>query len=60
MITIVRKESDIKNGNMPVLQITGKSTDEKPTDVNNGSQFIEIDTGKLYFYDKETEQWIEF
>jgi len=60
MITIVRKESDITNGNIPVLQITGKSTDTKPTDVNNGSQFIEIDTGKLYFYDKETEQWLEF
>lgn len=60
MITIIRKESDIKNGNKPVLQITGKSTDEKPTDVNNGSQFIEIDTGKLYFYDKEAEQWLEF
>lgn len=40
----------------------GKSTDTKPTNstVGNGSQFIEQDTGKLYFYDQENKKWIEF
>ena len=47
------------------VDLRGKSTDEKPTEVNgkkvdNGSQFIEMDTGKLYFYDLENEQWLEF
>lgn len=45
-------------------ELRGLSTDEKPTEVGdktigNGSVFIEIDTGKLYFYDKENEQWKE-
>ncbi len=36
----------------------GKSTDTKPTNstVGNGSQFIEQDTGKLYFYDQENKK----
>ena len=60
MLTIVRKEGNIANGNKPVLEITGKSTDEKPTDANNGDRFIEIDTGKIYHFDEETKQWLEF
>lgn len=32
----------------------GKSSDKKPTKlVGNGSQFIEIDTSKIYMYDEE-------
>lgn len=59
MITIVKKEENVKDGN--ILEITGKSTDQKPTEnISNGSSYIEIDTGKIYFYDKETEQWLEF
>lgn len=46
------------------VELRGLSTDEKPTEVNNktidnGSTFIEIDTGKIYFYDLENEQWEE-
>ena len=38
------------------------STDNKPVDdtVFNGSKLIEIDTGKLYIYDGEGKQWVEF
>ena len=25
--------------------------------IDNGSVFIEIDTGKIFFYDLENEQW---
>lgn len=37
------------------------STDEKPTEgINNGSELIEMDTGKIYLFDKENETWREF
>lgn len=43
----------------------GKSTDEKPGDDDEkkiyqrtGNIFIEIDTGDVYWYDEETEDWI--
>lgn len=40
----------------------GLSTDKKPCDdkVGNGSLFIEMDTGKVFLYNKKTKQWIEF
>ena len=44
--------------------LRGLSTDTKPTKrgnkiIGNGATFIEIDTGKIYFYDLENEQWKE-
>lgn len=39
----------------------GLSTDTKPTgNIKNGTAFVEMDTGKLYFYDAEGSQWREF
>lgn len=40
----------------------GLSTDSKPTGtgVFNGSCFLEMDTGKLYFYDAAGSQWREW
>lgn len=39
----------------------GKSTDEKPTrTVLNGRAFIEIDTGKIYFFDEDAKEWVEW
>lgn len=40
----------------------GKSTDTKPTGdtVGNGSAFIEMDSGKLYFYDADGAEWQEW
>lgn len=39
----------------------GLSTDEKPVeDVENGSAYMEMDTGKLYLYDAENETWREW
>lgn len=45
-------------------ELRGLSTDEKPTEINgkeidNGSMFIEIDTGKFYLYDLESQEWKE-
>lgn len=46
------------------VELRGLSTDEKPTEMNgkkidNGSAFIEIDTGNVYFFDITTETWNE-
>jgi hypothetical protein len=36
------------------------STDEKPTeDIMNGSTLLEMDTGKMYMFDKDNETWRE-
>lgn len=37
----------------------GRSVDDKPLDVENGSSFKEIDTGRMFRYDKENNLWIE-
>lgn len=47
------------------VELRGLSTDTKPTEINNktidnGSIFIEIDTGKIYFYDFTSKTWVEF
>jgi len=54
-----------KEKNYQRVEIYGLSTDSKPTqvganDVGNGSLYIEMDTGKIYFYDAENKQWKEF
>lgn len=46
------------------VELRGLSTDEKPVEMNgkkidNGSSFIEIDTGKVFFFDLTTETWNE-
>ena len=64
MITIAKTDK-IKLGlkNKIVLaELRGLSTDTKPEkmngqDIENGSIFIEIDTGDIYFYDLENKQW---
>lgn len=39
---------------------SGNSGDIKPIeDVENGSWYTEIDTGKKYRFDKENQVWIE-
>ena len=37
----------------------GRSVDDKPLDAENGSSFKEIDTGRVFRYDKENNLWIE-
>ena len=38
----------------------GLSTDSKPTHCGNGSAFVEMDTGKVYFFDAAAGTWAEF
>ena len=39
------------------VKLRGKSTDTNPTDVPNGSSFLEIDTSNVYCFDADDEQW---
>lgn len=38
----------------------GLSTDTKPTDVTNGSLFVEMDTARLFLFDEDTNSWLEW
>lgn len=42
-----------------VVELRGLSTDTKPTNVGNGSIYIEIDTGSIYMFDAQNKQWKE-
>lgn len=39
--------------------LSGLSTDQKPTDVENGAIYEEIDTGNAFCFDKENKAWYE-
>lgn len=41
-------------------EFRGLSTDTKPTNAINGQTFLEIDTGKMWIYDAENSQWIDY
>lgn len=63
MITIARVEKLAFNQKDPqIVELRGLSTDTKPTEiggikVGNGSIFVEIDTGNIFLYDQENEEW---
>lgn len=66
MISIY-KTDNIKVGEEDTViygELRGLSTDTKPTKLNdkkigNGCAFVEIDTGKIAFFDAESEEWKE-
>lgn len=55
-----------KQTNTPISVFFGLSTDTKPTGsfedtpINNGSVFIEMNTGDSYFYNKASSTWVKF
>ena len=61
MLTISKIEGHY---NSRILQLSGLSADKKPTDkfdslpIINGSEFFEIDTGKIYKFDEENHEWV--
>lgn len=64
MVTISNLKASASGGKYIIGELRGLSTDTKPTEMNgseisNGCVFIEIDTGKVYMYDLENEQWKE-
>lgn len=42
---------------MSFAKFDGLSTDNKPVDCPNGSEFNEIDTGDKYLFDADSKQW---
>ena len=69
MVTIynIKKSEMINHPNGEVfylLELRGLSTDEKPVEIENGtiengSVFIEIDTGDVYIFDSVNKEWNE-
>lgn len=66
MISLYKVENTkVKNdGEYLSAELRGLSTDTKPTEINgkkidNGSIFIEIDTGKMFMYDLTSQTWKE-
>lgn len=70
MISIYRKDkSRLDNDLYVIVEFRGLSSDTKPTvikdnkgidkKVDNGSVFIEIDTGDVYIYDLTNQEWNE-
>ena len=55
MVTIIQRSIV---GTDVVFKLIGKSTDEKPISTN-GSCFVEMDTGKEYFFDGDEQGWFE-
>jgi hypothetical protein len=44
-----------------VIDAAGLSTDTKPTGatIATGSTFMEVDTGKVYFYNESNQTWVK-
>lgn len=66
MVTIYKtRKNTIRNKTSFILsEFRGLSTDEKPVEykdsqVDNGSVFIEIDTGDVYLYNLSSKEWNE-
>jgi len=48
-----------RNADYSIQRLRGLSTDTKPTDTPNGSEFREMDTGKDFMYDAASGAWKE-
>ena len=53
MVTIVNNGYDEN-----FVRLRGLSTDNKPTDVPNGSEFLEMDTCTVKYFDADAGEWI--
>ena len=66
MISIIDSGKLVNTDVSPMVprscEMVGLSTDTKPTGVSvgNGWSFIEMDTGKVFFYNAEDNEWLEF
>lgn len=61
MISFVKRGNEY---NIPIMEIYGLSTDEKPLydesgmAIQNASIFYEIDKGEVYMFSSQTKTWI--
>ena len=48
------------DGQSAYMELTGLSTDSKPTTgLFNGSIFVEVNTGKVFFFNEASSTWVE-
>lgn len=62
MVSYFTKRTYEQDGAL-ISQIDGQclSTDTKPTlNIANGSQMVEMDTSKIFFFDESSSEWLEF
>lgn len=52
--------TDAQGAPIKYCEGTCLSTDQKPTDWDNGSILVEMDTSKVLFWDLENKVWKEF
>ena len=60
MVTADKKTQEVAGQMTTNVTLYGLSTDSKPTDCGNGSAFVEMDTGKVYFFNAAAGTWAEF
>lgn len=48
----------VSNTNM-AMHYRGLADDNKPTTAPNGSDFLEIDTGKTWYFDADSGDWVD-
>lgn len=64
MVTIYKVvKANINNAGKFLVELRGLADDEKPTTINggaieNGSEFLEIDTGDLYYFNEDDTEWV--
>ena len=64
MVTIYKIErADIKGAGKFLVEFRGLADDDKPTSIGgatieNGSSYLEMNTGKIYYYDLENTTWV--
>ena len=60
MVTYEKQSQQIDGIGTVTATFYGLHDDSKPTSgVGNGSCFIEMDTGKAFFFDAENSLWLE-
>lgn len=62
MITYTKTVLEPDAGGRDVFYVEGQcvSSDQKPTDVANGSTLLEMDTSKVYMFDADSSTWREW
>lgn len=62
MVTVEQTKKDklVGDGIAETVTIYGLSTDTKPAAAANGSAFVEMDSGKLYFFNAAGNAWVEW
>ena len=54
MVTVINKGRE-----EAIIKLRGLSTDDKPTDVPNGSEFFEMNTGKTFYFNEAAGAWVD-